>query len=117
MEFAKFSNVKITLALFFVKEVGRRADYTNTDDLIIQRDKPPPMIFLLIEDQGVVFVGFTRSPIVANCVSNLRENSNLFVVGTEILRSGGAPKGRQPSCLSRTVEKHFRFDVLKLLAI
>src|SRR5437016_10963139 len=68
MEFAKFSNVKITLALFFIQVVGGWAYDTYADNFLIEWYEPSPMVFLLIEDEGVVFVGFTRAAIVANCV-------------------------------------------------
>src|SRR5438132_11414007 len=64
MKFAKFANVKITLALFFIQEVGGWAYYSHTNNFLIEWYEPSPMEFLLIEDHRIVLVSFASATVV-----------------------------------------------------
>src|SRR5437764_1826191 len=100
MKLAQFSNVKITFALFLMQEVSRRTNYSHTHDLIIERDKPTPVIFFLVKDQGVIFVSFTSPTVVPHGIDYLREDGDLLVVRSQILWTCDAAEVCQPSGLS-----------------
>ena len=57
MKLAKFPNVKITLALFFIQEVGGWAYDSHAGNFSIEWYEPCPMVFLLIKDQPAVYCG------------------------------------------------------------
>src|SRR5256885_3593732 len=64
MKFAKFANVKITLALFFIQEVGGWAYYSHANKFLIEGYEPSPGVFLLIEDYRIVLVSFASAAVV-----------------------------------------------------
>jgi hypothetical protein len=65
MKFAQFPNVKITLALLFIQEVGGWAYYSHTNNFLIEWYELSPMVFLLIEYQRIVLVSFASAAVVA----------------------------------------------------
>src|SRR5436190_1176683 len=64
MKFTQFPKIKITLALFFIQEVCGRTYDSHTHNFLVERYKPSPMVFLLIEDQRVVLVSFASAAVV-----------------------------------------------------
>src|SRR5205814_6139111 len=71
MKFAQFPDVKITLALFFIQEVGGWAYDSHANNFLVEWYKPSPMVFLLIEDQRVVLVSFASVAVVAYGINYL----------------------------------------------
>jgi hypothetical protein len=64
VKFAKFPNVKITLALFLTQEVGGWAHDSHADIFLIEWYEPCPVVFLLIEDQRIVLVIVASATVV-----------------------------------------------------
>src|SRR6266516_2680883 len=71
MKITKFANVKITFAFLLVQKIRRWADDADADNLLIERDEPSPMVFLLVEDQRVIFVSLAGPAVVSDCIDHL----------------------------------------------
>ena len=106
MKLAQFSNVKITFVLFLIQEVSRWTNYSHTNDFIIERNKPRPVIFFLVKDQGVILVSFTSPAVIPHGIDYLREDGDLLVVSSQIFWTCDAADVCQPSGLSGAVNQH-----------
>src|SRR5207249_1404402 len=71
VKFTKFSNEKIAFALLFVQKVRGWAYDADTDDLVIERDEPCPVVFFLVEDQCVILVSLALPAVVPHCIDHL----------------------------------------------
>ena len=71
VKLTKFSNEKITFAFLFLQKVRGWAYDADTDDLVINRDEPCPVVFFLLEDQCVIFVSVPGPAVVPHCIDHL----------------------------------------------
>ena len=65
---------------------GRGYDHPEADHLVIDRNEPGPVEFLLIKDQCVAFRVLTRRAAVADSASGVRKKGDLLIVIADIFR-------------------------------
>src|SRR5438552_15211088 len=58
---------------------GRGYDHPEADHLVIDRNEPGPVEFLLIKDQCVAFRVLTRRPAVADSATGARKKGELLM--------------------------------------
>ena len=92
-------------------EFRRWHDDPQTNDFVVHRDKPCPVKFLFVEDKGVILRGFTSHSAVADGTFYMRKKSDLFIVASNVFRSGHFLVGEEGRH-SGTIQNHLRFDVL-----
>src|SRR5690349_19566389 len=72
--------------LFFLEVLRPRRHHSETNDFLVDRDKPRPMKFLIVENESVVFRLDPGRVLSADCTFNVGEERNLFVIAAKILR-------------------------------